>query len=122
MPTVKSPEDLKKIHAETLKKRKAQASSGVVQVLVALGSSGLATGSCDTLREIASLVDEKGLTKVSVKQTGGLGLDSWEPVVQVIKGDAAAVTYGRVTPKAARRIVEEHILKDEIVSEYLVTK
>jgi len=120
MPTVKSLEDLKKIREEALKKREIKSAPGSIQIVVGMGTPGIAAGARDTLKEILSMIEEKHLTNITVRQTGNIGLDSWEPILQILKGDEAPVTYGKVTPAAARRIMEEHILNGKVVSEYVV--
>jgi NADP-reducing hydrogenase subunit HndB len=120
MPTVKSLEDLKKIREEALKKREIKSAPGSIQIVVGMGTPGIAAGARDTLKEILSMIEEKHLTNITVRQTGNIGLDSFEPIVQVLKGEEAPVTYGKVTPAAARRIMEEHVGKGSIVSEYVI--
>jgi NADP-reducing hydrogenase subunit HndB len=115
MPAVKSLEELKKIREEALKKRDIKTTAARVQIVVGMGTPGIAAGARDTLKEFLSMIEEKNLTDVIVRQTGNFGLDSVEPVVQVIVGDAKPVTYGKVTPFAARQIMEEHILGGTIV-------
>ena len=51
---------------------------------------------------------------------GCLGLCALEPVVQVQTGEQPPVTYGKVTPEVARRILKEHIGKGLIVQEYVI--
>jgi NADP-reducing hydrogenase subunit HndB len=60
------------------------------------------------------------LTNITVRQTGNMGMDSLEPLVQVLIGEAAPVTYGKVTPFAARQIMEQHVLGGKIVSDHVV--
>ena len=120
MPTVKSLEDLKRIREEALKKREIKSAPGSIQIVVGMGTPGIAAGARDTLKEILGIIEEKHLTNITVRQTGNIGMDSWEPIVQVIKGTEAPVTYGKVNPFAARRIVDEHVLGDKVVSDYVV--
>ena len=120
MPTVKSLEDLKKIREEALKKRDIKTSESRVQIIVGMGTPGIAAGARDTLKEFLSIIEEKGLTDISIRQTGSFGLDAMEPVVKIIIGDAAPVTYGKVTPYAARLIMEQHILGGKIVEANLI--
>jgi NADP-reducing hydrogenase subunit HndB len=47
-------------------------------------------------------------------------MDSWEPIVQVILGDATPVTYGKVTPYVARQIMEQHVQGGKVVSDHVV--
>jgi NADP-reducing hydrogenase subunit HndB len=115
MPTVKSLEDLKRIREEALKKRDIKNTTARVQIVVGMGTPGIAAGARDTLKEFLSMIEEKNLTDVTIRQTGNFGLDSMEPVVQIIIEGAASVTYGKVTPFAARQIIEEHVLGGKIV-------
>jgi NADP-reducing hydrogenase subunit HndB len=120
MPAVKSLEELKKIREEALKKRDIKTTAARVQIVVGMGTPGIAAGARDTLKEFLSMIEEKNLTDVIVRQTGNFGLDSVEPVVQVVIGNAKPVTYGKVTPFAARQIMEEHILGGTIVQANLI--
>ncbi len=119
MPTVKSLEDLKRIREEALKKRDIKSSESRVQIVVAMGTPGIAAGARDTLKEFLNIIEKRNLTGITVRQTGNMGLDSWEPVVQVII-DGVTTTYGRVTPFAAREIMEKHVLGSTVVSEYVI--
>jgi (2Fe-2S) ferredoxin len=40
--------------------------------------------------------------------------------VQVVIGEAAPVTYGKVTPFVMRQIMEQHVLGGKVVSDYVV--
>jgi len=116
MPNIKSLEDLKKIRDEALRKRDIKTPAARVQIVVGMGTPGIAAGARDTLKEFLSLIEQKGLTDIVVRQTGNFGLDSMEPVVKVKVGNEAEVTYGKVTPFVANQIMEEHILGGKIVT------
>jgi NADP-reducing hydrogenase subunit HndB len=120
MPTVKSIQDLKRIREEALKKRDIKTNTSRVQIVVGMGTPGIAAGARDTLKEFLSIIEEKGLTDITIRQTGNFGLDSMEPVVQIIIGDSAPVTYGKVTPYAARQIMEQHVLGGRVVEANLI--
>jgi NADP-reducing hydrogenase subunit HndB len=55
-----------------------------------------------------------------VRQTGDIGLDSWEPIVEVRTRGAQPVRYGRVTPAIAREIVCHHLAGGRVLCEYEV--
>ena len=120
MPTVKSLEDLKKIREEALKKREIKSAPGSIQIIVGMGTPGIAAGARETLKEILRIIEVKHLTNITVRQTGNIGLDSWEPIVQILKGEEAMVTYGKVTPFAVERIIEGHVLGGRVVTDYVV--
>jgi NADP-reducing hydrogenase subunit HndB len=120
MPTIKSLEDLQKIREEALKKREIKSTPGSIQIIVGMGTPGIAAGARDTLKEILGMIEEKNLANITVRQTGNIGMDSWEPIVQVVVGEAAPVTYGKVTPFAMRKIMEQHVLGGNVVNDYVV--
>lgn len=120
MPAIKSLEELKKIREEALQKRDIKSASGRVQIVVGMGTPGIAAGARDTVKEFLNIIEEKQLTDVVVRQTGNFGLDSLEPVVKVTVGDLATVTYGKVTPYAARLIMEQHVLGGVVVQEHVI--
>jgi NADP-reducing hydrogenase subunit HndB len=85
-----------------------------------MGTPGIAAGARETLKAVLGFIEEKHLTNITVRQTGNIGMDSWEPIVQVLVGEAAAITYGKVTPFVARQIMEEHVLGGKLVNDYVV--
>ena len=118
MPTIKSLDDLKKIREEALKKQQLKETSGKTEVIVGMGTVGIAAGARETIKAIMDLIEEENLSDIIVRQTGNIGLDSFEPIVQVILPGKDKITYVKVTPEMVRRIIKEHILGGEIVTEY----
>lgn len=120
MPTVKSLDDLKKIREEALQKQQLKETSGKTEVIVGMGTVGIAAGARETLKAILDYIESKELTEIVVRQTGNIGLDSFEPIVQVAVPGAEKITYGRINPEMARRIMEEHVVGGKIVEEYQI--
>jgi NADP-reducing hydrogenase subunit HndB len=120
MPTVKSLEDLKKIREEALKKQQLKETSGKTEVIVGMGTVGIAAGARETLKAILEMIEERNMSDILVRQTGNIGLDSYEPIVQVILPGEDKVTYGKVNPKMARQIIEDHVLGGNIVKDYQI--
>jgi NADP-reducing hydrogenase subunit HndB len=89
------------------------------QVIVGMGTSGIAAGAKDTLAAFLSELEKEQLSSVAVRQTGSLGLDHAEPTVEVRTKDMPTVIYGRVTPEVARRIVQKHILGKELLEDHI---
>lgn len=120
MEKVKSLEDLKKIREQALQKREAKTISGEKQVIIGMGTVGIAAGARDTLKAILDYIEKNQLSNIVVRQTGNIGLDSWEPVVQVVLGSETKVTYGKVTPDVARQIMKEHVEGGNIVKSNVI--
>lgn len=120
MPTVKSLDDLKKIREEALKKQQLKETSGKTEIIVGMGTVGIAAGARETLKAILDMIEKDNLSDIIVRQTGNIGLDSYEPIVQVILPGEEKVSYGKVNPEMARRIITEHVLGGQIVKEYQI--
>ena len=120
MEKVKTLEDLKRLREEALEKRKVKSASGQIQIVVGMGTVGIAAGARETLKAILDYIEQNTLQDILVRQTGNIGSDSFEPIVQVQVGENPQVTYGRVTPDAARRIMKEHVQGGQIVKDFKI--
>lgn len=122
MPSLKSLEDLKRIREEALKKQQLRENSGKKEIIVGMGTVGIAAGARETLKAILDMIEREDLNDIIVRQTGNIGLDSFEPIVQVVLPGEDKITYGNVNPDMARKIIKEHVIKGDIVKEYQIEK
>lgn len=120
MSPIKSLEELKKLRENAIEKRKAKTTFGNAQVIVGMGTCGIAAGARDTMKAILSKIETEDLPGIVVTQTGCIGLCEREPIVQVIVGDGPKITYGKVNPSVAKRILEEHVLGGKVVQENVI--
>jgi len=90
------------------------------RVIIAMGTCGIAAGARDVLKALLEELATRGLSQITVSQTGCKGLCDREPIVDVRVPGMPAVTYGRVTPQVMRRIVAEHLVNGQIVAEYAI--
>jgi NADP-reducing hydrogenase subunit HndB len=120
MSAIKSLEDLKRVREEALEKRKVKTTAGNAQITVAMGTCGIAAGARETMKAILKEIETESLSGILVTQTGCIGLCEREPIVQVTAGENPKVTYGKVTPEVAKRILQEHVLNGRVVQEYVI--
>jgi len=120
MATVKSLEDLKRLREEALEKRKVKMASGQAQVIVGMGTCGIAAGARETMKAIPDEIEKDSLSGILVTQTGCIGMCEREPIIQVVVGDQAKVTYGKVTPEVARQIMKDHVVGGKIVEDHVI--
>ena len=120
MPTVKSLDDLKKLREEALEKRRVKTASGQAQVIVGMGTCGIAAGARDTMKAILETIEKDNLNGVIVTQTGCIGMCEKEPIVEVVIGDQAKVIYGKVNPDTAVRIMKEHVVNGNVVTDHVI--
>jgi len=121
MPTISSLDDLKKIREEALKKREVKSASGQKKIIVGMGTCGIAAGARDTMKAILQIIETENLSGIAVTQTGCIGLCEMEPIVQVQIGDSEKLTYGKVTPDVAEKIISDHVIGGNIVNEFIVS-
>jgi NADP-reducing hydrogenase subunit HndB len=120
MPTVKSLDDLKRLREEALEKRKMKTTDGKAQVIVGMGTCGIAAGARDTMKAILDYIESENLPGIIVTQTGCIGQCEKEPIVQVIVGESAKVTYGKVNSETARRIMKEHVVAGQVLQDHVI--
>ncbi len=120
MPTIKSLDDLKRIREEALQKRELKSASGQAQVIVGMGTCGIAAGARETMKAILEAIQAEGLSGIVVTQTGCIGLCEREPIVQVVVGEQPKVTYGKVNPEVARRILHDHVVSGKVVEDHVI--
>jgi NADP-reducing hydrogenase subunit HndB len=116
----KSLDELKRICEEAKAALKNKEPEGRIEIVVGMGTVGIAAGARETLKAILDFIEEKGLEGITVRQTGNVGIDSAEPVVVVTLPEKDKVVYGKVTPEIARFIMDQHVRHGHIVENFVV--
>lgn len=91
------------------------------KVVVGLATCGIASGARPVLNAMAKAVMEKELTNIVISQTGCLGLCQYEPIIEVFEPGKEKVTYVNMTPEKALEVLDEHLLKGNIIAKYTTT-
>ena len=90
-----------------------------VRVVVGMATCGIAAGARPVLSALVEEVEALGLSgKVSVSQTGCIGICQYEPIVEIIEAGKDKVTYVKMDADKAKRIAKEHLKDGKVVSEY----
>ena len=93
-----------------------------IRVVVGMATCGIAAGARPVLNTLAQEVQKKGLTdKISVTQTGCIGLCQYEPIVEVMVPGKEKVTYVKMTPEKALEVLRLHLLGGQVVSKYTLS-
>ena len=96
--------------------------TGEIRVVVGMATCGIAAGARPVLNACVEEVTKAGLgDKVTVSQTGCIGVCQFEPVVEIFEADKEKVTYVKMTAEKAAEVVEKHLKGGEIVSEYTIS-
>ena len=116
-------EELRKLRGEKQKAMEMRdASNKDVQVIVGMGTCGIAAGAKDTFTALIETLNEKSLTNVLVRQTGCMGLCHSEPTVEVVAPGMPTVIYGHVDAATAKDVVEKHIVGHELINDKILDR
>ena len=91
-----------------------------IRVLVGMATCGIAAGARPVLTTIVDEVAKRGLQNVMVTQTGCIGICQFEPVVEVVEPGKDKITYVKMTPEKAVRMVNDHLVNGNVVTEYTI--
>ena len=117
-----------KMTLDDLKKRREEnkvamdmreTSNKEIQIIVGMGTSGIAAGAKEVLNTFVTTLTEKKLSNVKIRQTGSIGLDHAEPVVEVRMPGMPDIIYGKVNADIAKKIVTEHIVNKRLLDEHV---
>ena len=99
-----------------------QDNSTATRVVVGMATCGIAAGARPVLTAFVEEVNRRGLKDVVVTQAGCIGMCKLEPIVEVFQPGKEKVTYVKMTPEKAKRVVAEHLKGGSIVEEYTIGK
>ena len=90
-----------------------------IRVVVGMATCGIAAGARPVLNTLAQEVQSRGLTdRISVTQTGCIGLCQYEPIVEVIEPGKDKITYVKMNPDKALEVIERHLIGGHPVEKY----
>lgn len=121
---MKSLEELKAIRdkmQKQLNNREAVDDSDI-RIVVGMATCGIAAGARPVLNRLSDEVNNRKLKHVKVTQAGCIGMCRLEPIVEVYVPGKEKVTYVKVTGDNAAKIISEHVVNGNIVTELLVQK
>ena len=117
MKTIKELEEIRNRTLERINIRKEREGTRVV---VGMATCGISAGARPVLKALVEEVSKRGLRDVIVSQTGCIGICEYEPVVEVYRPGEDKVTYVKMNPDKAVRVVTEHIVNGKVVTEYTI--
>ena len=89
------------------------------RVVVGMATCGIAAGARPVLNTLAQEVQSRGLTnKISVTQTGCIGLCQYEPIVEILEPGKEKVTYIKMNAEKAEEVYKEHLIGGHILENY----
>ena len=92
------------------------------EIIVGLGSCGIAAGAGKTYDAFQKEIKAKNLTGAVLRKTGCMGLCASEPTVEIRVPGMADIIYGGVTPEIAREVVERHVMRKRLIGNLILDK
>ena len=90
------------------------------RVVVGMAPCGIASGARPVLNLLVKEVEDRKLEHVTVTQTGCIGLCQYEPIVEVYEPGKEKVTYVKVNEEKAKEILEQHLVRGQVLDKYLL--
>jgi NADP-reducing hydrogenase subunit HndB len=118
---MKTLEELKAIR-ETMQKQLnvRESDDSNIRVVVGMATCGIAAGARPVLTAFLDEISKRNLKNVTVTQTGCIGVCRLEPIVEVYIPGEEKVTYVKMKPEMVPAIVSEHLVNQNIVTEYTI--
>ena len=119
---MKSIEELMAIRDKTRKNMTVREDTGdsKIRVVVGMATCGIGAGARPVLNAFVDEIAKRDVKGVSVQQTGCIGMCQYEPIVEVTEPGKEKVTYVKMTPEKAVRVVNDHIVNGNPVAEFTV--
>ncbi len=118
---MKSLKELAEIRERMKNKVALREGSGEIRVVVGMATCGIAAGARPVLNAFVEQVAEQNIgDRVTVTQTGCIGMCRFEPIVEVFEGDKERVTYVKVKPEMVPEIIKEHLIGGKPVTKYTI--
>ena len=91
------------------------------RVVVGMATCGIAAGARPVLNAFVEGVVSANLSdKVTVTQTGCIGICQYEPVVEIYEDGKEKVTYVKLDAAKAAEIIEKHLKGGKVIEEYTI--
>ena len=91
-----------------------------IRVVVGMATCWIASGARPVLNLLVNEVQARNLENITVTQTGCIGLCQYEPIVEVFEPGREKITYVKVNEEKALEILEQHLIKGNVVDKYLL--
>jgi len=117
---MKSIAELEEIRKKTLEQISMRKNEERLRIVVGMATCGIAAGARPVMNALLEEIKKRNINDVSVTMTGCIGVCRLEPIVEVLNPDGSKVTYVKMTPEKAARIVAEHIVNGRVCRDYTI--
>ncbi len=120
---MKTLEELMAIREATKQRMTVREDTGddAIRVVVGMATCGIAAGARPVLNAFVEEIAKRNLKGVQVVQTGCIGMCQYEPIVEIVQPGKDKVTYVKMTADKVAKVVNDHIVNGNAVTEYTVS-
>jgi (2Fe-2S) ferredoxin len=116
MPKLMNAQDLAALR-ESLKNTIQERKAKEISITVGMGTCGQAAGAGETYQALERELAERGIA-ADLRSVGCIGMCVKEPLVDIQLPGAPRITYANVRPAQVPRLIEEHVLNGQVVTEW----
>lgn len=118
MPKLKSLDDLRQLRDQAQKDIRTRMDTGTT-IIVGMGTCGIAAGARETMRAIIDELQKREI-EAHITTVGCIGMCVLEPLVDIEQAGQPRVTYGNLTADKVPELIEQHLVKGQVVSRWVV--
>lgn len=117
---ISSPKDLSALREKAKAAIALRSGPKEITMTVHMGTCGIAAGAREVLSTLTQCLDQEGVSNVTVRQSGCIGLCDREPMLTMIDKSGKEYRYGKLNSERIRTIVQKHVVGGSPVMEYLI--
>lgn len=117
---MKSIAELDEIRKKTLAQISLRSNENGLRVIVGMATCGIAAGARPVMKAFMEEINKRKLQNITVSMTGCIGVCRLEPIVDIIDNDGNKVTYVKMTPEKAQRVVLEHLVNGKVCADLTI--
>ena len=118
MPKIKSLEDLRRVRDQARQEMQTRLDTGTT-ITIGMGTCGIAAGARETMHAVLEELEKRQID-AHVVTVGCIGLCASEPLVDIEQAGGGRISYGKITADRVPRLIEEHLVKNRIIQEWVV--
>ncbi|MCK5812044.1 MAG: (2Fe-2S) ferredoxin domain-containing protein [Clostridiales bacterium] len=116
---MKSIAELDAIRKKALNNMKVKKENQGYKIVIGMATCGIAAGAKPIMSAFIEQLEKRNIS-VPVSKTGCVGVCRLEPMADIIDDMGNKTTYIMLTPDKVEKIVQNHIINGQVVSEFTI--
>lgn len=119
---MKSLAELKALRDKALEAITMRTDQDMTRIVIGMATCGIASGAREVMATLIEEIEVREIKAISVQPTGCMGMCALEPMLEIHRSGEAPVTYVALDAQKVKRIVHEHLVNGQVVSDYVIGK